>query len=46
VPRYAHHRLLTDSQGRRLAKRDSAATLRELRTRGVTAAELRERIGA
>lgn len=37
APRYAHHRLLTDAEGRRLAKRDRAATLRELRAAGVTA---------
>ncbi len=34
APRYAHHRLLTDADGRRLAKRDKAATLRELRAAG------------
>jgi glutamyl-Q tRNA(Asp) synthetase len=34
-PRYAHHRLLTDAAGRRLAKRDQAMTLRALRQRGV-----------
>jgi glutamyl-Q tRNA(Asp) synthetase len=45
APRYAHHRLLTDAAGRRLAKRDRAATLRELRASGVTAAEVRERVG-
>jgi glutamyl-Q tRNA(Asp) synthetase len=41
APRYAHHRLLTDSSGRRLAKRDRAATLRELRTQGMTPAKVR-----
>jgi glutamyl-Q tRNA(Asp) synthetase len=34
VPQYAHHRLLTDASGRRLAKRDKAATLRDLRAAG------------
>lgn len=34
APRYAHHRLLTDPSGRRLAKRDRAATLRDLRAAG------------
>jgi glutamyl-Q tRNA(Asp) synthetase len=38
-PAYAHHALLTDPGGRRLAKRDGAATLRALRERGVTPAE-------
>ena len=36
APRYAHHRLLTDAAGRRLAKRDQALTLRELRERGTS----------
>ncbi|WP_198372372.1 tRNA glutamyl-Q(34) synthetase GluQRS [Roseomonas rosulenta] len=45
-PDYAHHRLLTDSAGRRLAKRDRAATIRELREAGVSAAEVRSRAGA
>ena len=34
APRYAHHALLTDADGRRLAKRDGAATLRALREAG------------
>jgi glutamyl-Q tRNA(Asp) synthetase len=46
APRYAHHRLLTDEHGRRLAKRDFAATLRDLRAQGLTAEEVRERIAA
>ena len=37
TPVYAHHPLLTDATGRRLAKRDHAATLRDLRARGETA---------
>jgi glutamyl-Q tRNA(Asp) synthetase len=41
VPRYAHHRLLTDADGRRLAKRDKAATLRDLRAQGYSATEVR-----
>ena len=44
APRYAHHALLTDAAGRRLAKRDRAATLREMRAAGMTPAELRERL--
>jgi glutamyl-Q tRNA(Asp) synthetase len=31
TPRYAHHRLLLDENGRRLAKRDRARTIRALR---------------
>jgi glutamyl-Q tRNA(Asp) synthetase len=39
-PAYAHHGLLTDAAGRRLAKRDRAATLRDLRAAGVSPAEV------
>jgi len=39
-PRYAHHRLLTDATGRRLAKRDQAMTLRALRQQGVAPQEV------
>ena len=35
TPDYAHHRLITDPDGRRLAKRDKALTLASLRERGV-----------
>jgi glutamyl-Q tRNA(Asp) synthetase len=42
VPAYAHHSLLTDAAGRRLAKRDCAATLRELRAQGRSPGEVRE----
>ncbi len=45
-PRYAHHALLTDASGRRLAKRDRAATIRDLRAAGVSAAEVLRRAGA
>jgi glutamyl-Q tRNA(Asp) synthetase len=45
APRYAHHALLTDATGRRLAKRDRAATLRDLRAAGVSPAEARARAG-
>jgi glutamyl-Q tRNA(Asp) synthetase len=41
--RYAHHRLLLDASGRRLAKRDKAATLRDLRAQGVPPGEVRRR---
>jgi glutamyl-Q tRNA(Asp) synthetase len=36
-PAYAHHRLLTDGAGRRLAKRDRVATLESHRAEGVSA---------
>lgn len=45
APRYAHHPLLTDATGRRLAKRDRAATLREMRAAGASPAEIREKAG-
>ena len=41
TPRYAHHKLQTDASGRRLAKRDKAATLRDLRTAGVSPERVR-----
>lgn len=45
APAYAHHALLTDAAGRRLAKRDRAATLRELRAAGRSPAEVRALAG-
>jgi len=44
-PAYAHHALLTDASGRRLAKRDRAATLRSLREAGCSPAEVLEKAG-
>ena len=41
APIYAFHPLLTDASGRRLAKRDHAATLRDLRAQGRSPAEVR-----
>jgi glutamyl-Q tRNA(Asp) synthetase len=35
TPRYRHHKLLTDASGRRLAKRDRAATIRAMRASGM-----------
>jgi glutamyl-Q tRNA(Asp) synthetase len=46
VPVYAHHRLLTDGAGRRLAKRDRAATLRDLRLSGVSVRAVRTMLDA
>lgn len=34
VPAYAHHRLLTDSTGKKFSKRDNAATIQALRESG------------
>lgn len=43
-PEYEHHALMCDSDGRRLAKRDDAETLRSLRHRGVSADEIIKRL--
>lgn len=40
TPAYEHHPLLTDAQGRRLAKRDHATSVRGLRAAGATPAEV------
>jgi glutamyl-Q tRNA(Asp) synthetase len=40
APAYAHHPLLADAMDRRLAKRDRAATVRELRAGGASPAEV------
>ena len=40
APVYAHHPLLHDASGRRLAKRDQALTLRALRHQGITPEEV------
>jgi glutamyl-Q tRNA(Asp) synthetase len=44
-PAYAHHRLLTGPDGKRLAKRDGAATLAGLRAAGLRPAEVRAMAG-
>ncbi len=44
VPAYEHHPVLTDGEGRRLAKRDRALTLESLRRDGVSPEEVRARI--
>ena len=45
VPFWKHHRLITDENGRRLAKRDDARSLRTLRELGWTAKRVREELG-
>ena len=45
TPDYQHHPLICDPNGKRLAKRDEAETLRSLRLRGVSVCEVRERLG-
>jgi glutamyl-Q tRNA(Asp) synthetase len=44
-PRYRHHRLLTGPDGKRLAKRNGAEALRDLRARGVSPGEVRGLLG-
>ena len=44
-PAYRHHRLIRDAAGQKLSKSTDATGLRELRAAGVTAAEIRRRVG-
>jgi glutamyl-Q tRNA(Asp) synthetase len=44
-PAYHHHRLITDEEGRRLAKRDAARSLKSLRAANVSPAEARALAG-
>ena len=44
APAYAHHHLLTNPAGSRLAKRDKAMTLRSLRAEGVSARAIIQRV--
>jgi glutamyl-Q tRNA(Asp) synthetase len=43
-PAYAHHRLILDGHGRKFSKRDRAVTLQELRGRGLTPTQIRQRL--
>lgn len=44
VPEWHHHRLITDENGRRLAKRDDARSLRSLRAAGWTPERVRNTV--
>jgi glutamyl-Q tRNA(Asp) synthetase len=44
VPLWKHHRLITDDNGKRLAKRDDARSLRTLRESGWTAQRVRDEL--
>lgn len=46
TPRYRHHRLILGADGKRLAKRDNAATLRALRADGATPADVRRMVSS
>jgi glutamyl-Q tRNA(Asp) synthetase len=41
TPRYCHHPLILDREGKRFAKRDGAVTLKDLRAGGITSAQIR-----
>jgi glutamyl-Q tRNA(Asp) synthetase len=43
-PLYHHHDLVCDSQGKRLAKRDNALAIKQLRAEGITRAKLQQHI--
>lgn len=45
APRYHHHRLVLDGQGRKLSKSTGAPSLRALRENGVTPAEVEAMLG-
>jgi len=45
APRYHHHRLVLDPDGRKLSKSTQATGLRELRARGLTAGDVRRLVG-
>lgn len=44
-PRYHHHPLIRDEDGRKLAKSLASTPLRQLRAEGVTAGEIRKQLG-
>lgn len=44
-PSYHHHRLIRDTAGRRLAKRDDARALRQYRAEGATPRDIRRMLG-
>jgi glutamyl-Q tRNA(Asp) synthetase len=45
APRYHHHRLVLDADGRKLSKSTASTALRALRREGVTAADIRRIVG-
>jgi glutamyl-Q tRNA(Asp) synthetase len=45
APRYRHHRLILDADGRKLSKSTQATGLRELRAQGMSAADVRRLTG-
>jgi glutamyl-Q tRNA(Asp) synthetase len=45
APAYHHHRLILDEAGRKLSKSTRATALRELRSQGLSPADIRRRVG-
>jgi glutamyl-Q tRNA(Asp) synthetase len=45
APVYCHHKVILDSDGRKLAKSTQSTGLRELRAGGATAADIRRLVG-
>ncbi len=45
TPRYHHHRLILDADGKKLSKSTAATGLRELRAKGATPADIRRLVG-
>ncbi|MDO5643295.1 MAG: tRNA glutamyl-Q(34) synthetase GluQRS [Paracoccus sp. (in: a-proteobacteria)] len=45
TPEYHHHRLIRDETGKRLAKRDDARAIRQLRAEGASPADIRRMLG-
>ncbi len=45
APRYHHHRLILDADGKKLSKSTAATALRELRGAGASPADIRRRVG-
>lgn len=45
VPRYHHHRLIRDPQGKRLAKRDDARAIAKYRAEGASPQDIRSLVG-
>jgi glutamyl-Q tRNA(Asp) synthetase len=45
APRYHHHRLVLDGEGRKLSKSTRATALRSLRAKGVSSADIRKMVG-
>ncbi len=45
TPRYHHHQLIMDEEGQKLSKSQKSLSIAELREGGVTAADIRQRLG-